>query len=59
MFVLLAKPVDQAFVLDPEKAEEFLARKADPKIKEMHLRRAAKLNETEITDDRLKDELRK
>lgn len=43
MMKILAKPVDQAFVLDPEKAEEFLNRKADPKVKEKILKRAEKL----------------
>ena len=43
MMRILAKPVDQAFVINPEKAEEFLNRKADPKVKEMILKRAEKL----------------
>lgn len=55
MFVVLAKPVDQAFVLNPEKAEEFLARKGDPKIKEMILKRAEKFRKNMIRDDRFKN----
>ena len=39
MMRILAKPVDQAFVINPEKAEEFLNRKADPKVKEMILKK--------------------
>ena len=58
MFVVLAKPVDQAFVLNPEKAEEFLARKGDPKIKEMHLRRAKEFRKNMTKDDRSKNEIR-
>ena len=54
MFVVLAKPVDQGFVLDPDKAEEFIARKADPKIKEMHLRRAKEFRKNMTKDDRSK-----
>ena len=54
MFVVLAKPVDQAFVLNPEKAEEFLARKGDPKVKAEILRKAKKFRENMIRDDRFK-----
>jgi hypothetical protein len=43
MFNVLAKPVDQAFVVDPDKVEEFLKEKADPKVKERILRNAEKL----------------
>ncbi len=35
-----SKPVSRAFVLRSDKAEEFLAQKADPKIMEMHRKRA-------------------
>lgn len=45
MMNLLAKPVNQAFVLDPAKAEEFLSRKADPKVKERILRNAEKIRQ--------------
>ena len=54
MMKILAKPVDQAFVLDPEKAEEFLNRKADPKVKEKILKRAEKLRQSYVRDDRFK-----
>ena len=54
MMRILAKPVDQAFVINPEKAEEFLNRKADPKVKEMILKRAEKLRQSYVRDDRLK-----
>lgn len=56
MFVVLAKPVDQAFVLNPEKAEEFLARKGDPKVKAEILRKAKKFRENMIRDDRFDKE---
>ena len=54
MMRILAKPVDQAFVINPEKAEEFLNRKADLKVKEMILKRAEKLRQSYVRDDRLK-----
>lgn len=54
MFVLLAKHVDQAFVLDPAKEKEFLSLKADPKIKEMHLKRAERIIRTNAKDDNSK-----
>ena len=54
MMRILAKPVDQAFVINPEKAEEFLNRKADPKVKKMILKRAEKLRQSYVRDDRLK-----
>lgn len=54
MMVLLAKPVDQAFVLDPAKENEFLNLKADPKIKEMHLKRAERIIRTNTKDENSK-----
>jgi len=43
MMVLLAKPVDQAIILNPEKADEFLNLKADPKVKALIKERSEKL----------------
>lgn len=43
MMVLLAKPVDQAIVIAPEKAEEFKSLKADPKVKALIKERSEKL----------------
>lgn len=43
MMKILAKPVNQVLILNPEKAEEFLNRKPDPKVKERILRNAEKL----------------
>lgn len=54
MMKVLAKPVDQAFVLNPEKAEEFLNRKADPKVKERIMKRAEKMRQSYVKDDRFK-----
>lgn len=59
MFVVLAKPVDQAFVLNPEKAKEFLERKADPAVKAKILERAEKMRlQRERTQiEKLKEEI--
>lgn len=54
MMKVLAKPVDQAFILNPEKAEEFLSRKADPKVKERIMKRAEKMRQSYVRDDRFK-----
>lgn len=43
MMKILAKPVNQVLILNPEKAEEFLNRKPDPKVRERILRNAEKL----------------
>lgn len=43
MFKLMAKPVNHAFVLNPEKADEFINRKANPEIKNKIISRAEKL----------------
>lgn len=46
-------------VISPEKAEEFMKRKADPKIKEMHLKRAEtlRLQRERMQIKRLKEEI--
>jgi len=36
-----SKPVSHAFVIKADKVDKFLAQKADPKIMEMHRKRAA------------------
>ena len=43
MMKILAKPVNQVLIINPEKAEEFLNRKPDPKVRERILRNAEKL----------------
>lgn len=43
MFVVLAKPVNQAIVIAPEKAEEFVNLKADPKVKSLIKERSEQL----------------
>lgn len=43
MMQVLAMPVDRAIVLNPDKAEEFMNRKADPSVKQKILERAEKL----------------
>ena len=53
MFVVLAKPVDQAIVLNPEKADEFINKRIDPEVKAEILRKAEKLRKDMIRDDRL------
>jgi hypothetical protein len=54
MFNVLARPVDQAFVVAPDKVEEFLKEKADPKVKERILRNAEKFQQQCLRDDRYK-----
>ena len=43
MMVLLAKPVNRAIVIAPEKADEFTRLKADPKAKALIKERSEKL----------------
>lgn len=43
MMVLLAKPVNKAIVIAPEKADEFTRLKADPKTKALIKERSEKL----------------
>jgi len=43
MFNLLAKPINQAFVVAPDKIQEFLNEKPDPKVKERILKNAEKM----------------
>ena len=54
MMVLLAKPVDQAIILNPEKADEFINKRIDPEVKAEILRKAEKLRKNMVRDDRLK-----
>lgn len=54
MMVLLAKPVDQAIVLNPEKADEFINKRIDPEVKAEILRKAEKIRKTYVRDDRFK-----
>ena len=54
---VLAMHIDnRAIVLNPEKAEEFLAQKADPKVKAEILRKSKELRKNMIRDDRFKKE---
>jgi hypothetical protein len=55
MFNVLARPVDQAFVVAPDKVGEFLKEKADPKVKERILRNAEKFQQQCLRDDRYKN----
>ena len=43
MFVVLAKPVNKAIVIAPEKAEEFMNLKADPQVKLLIKKRSEQL----------------
>ena len=54
MFNVLAKPVNQAFVVAPDKIEVFLKEKADPKVKERILRNAERFQQQCVRDDRFK-----
>lgn len=52
MFNVLAKPVECALVVDPEKLTEFLKHKSNQKMKERILRNAKRLEEQmEKSDD--------
>ena len=55
MMVLLAKPVDQAIVLNPDKADEFINKRIDPEVKAEILRKAERIRKTYIRDDRFKN----
>lgn len=52
MFNMLAKPVNQAFVVAPDKVEAFLNEKADPKVKERILRNCERIKQQRITNER-------
>lgn len=54
MMKILAKPVNQVLIINPEKAEEFLNRKPDPKVRERILRNAEKFRQNCKRDDRFK-----
>lgn len=40
MMKILAKPINQAFVIAPDKVEEFMSQKTDPAIKARIIRNA-------------------
>ena len=48
MMVLLAKPVDQAIVLNPDKADEFINKRIDPEVKAEILRKAERIRKTYV-----------
>lgn len=54
MFKILAKPVDCAFVIAPDKTADFLNEKPNPKTKERIMRNAEKFRRQCVRDDRHK-----
>lgn len=52
MFNVLAKPVNQAFVVAPDKIEAFLNEKADPKVKERILRNTQRMKQQRLENER-------
>lgn len=52
MFNILAKPVNQALIVAPDKVDDFLNEKADPKVKERILRNCERLKQQRIENER-------